>query len=74
MDEPTSKPGAEIRHILELTEAHTALALYLGAIKHMIEENSAGSDELLQMVLGACISQSERAHEALKQLRQILIR
>jgi hypothetical protein len=73
MDALTDQPGAEARHIHELAEAHTAIGFYLGAISYLLEGNPGLLDGRLRQMVDACIGQSERADEALRRLRRLLL-
>jgi phosphoglycerate-specific signal transduction histidine kinase len=61
---------AELIH--ELAEAHTALANYLFAVKHMFEDGQWASEARLREVIDQSIGQSERADRALRELRNLL--
>ena len=72
MDAPTNDPSAaELIHAL--TEAHTALGSYLSAIKQIVESDPALSQARLCEAIDASIGQSERADDALRQLRSLLL-
>jgi phosphoglycerate-specific signal transduction histidine kinase len=70
----STEPDLEVLLVHELAEAHTALGCYLLAAKQMFEDGPWASEARLNDVIDLSISQSERADNALRQLRDFLRR
>jgi hypothetical protein len=70
---PSDQADAEAL-VHELTEAHTALGNYLLAARKIVEGGPGSRQARLCEVIDAAIGQSERANNALRQLRKLLRR